>query len=109
MKNKTYYVEGTDWKVAVKVNPLRHVDKASQLFEAGALAIKARLNTGELTLGGIVLIEDEAARGETIMVNSYICLNRAGEYRYAQKIRKNFMRRFGQDLAADDVGFKPCK
>jgi hypothetical protein len=105
MKKQKYYVEGPDWKIKVQVNTLKHVDVASRLFEAGSSAIKNQLENCDLNLGAVVLIRPDTPDGEEFIVNSFICLLRAGEDKLAMKLRKKFKASTGLDLAVDDIGY----
>jgi hypothetical protein len=108
MKKQIFYVEGPDWNTGVRVDTAIYTDKASQLFEAGALAIKYQLEeTDGLNLGAIVLVRKGSKTAKSTMVNSYICLNRLGAYKLAKELRKLFKKSTGSDLAIDEVGYHP--
>lgn len=111
MKNriKKFVVEGVDWAVEVKLDVLINSDTATRLFVVAAAAIEGILNQfNECKLGAIVLVTEDG-KNNTFGVNSYICLNRIGNYDDAQVLRKNFKRTSGQDLAKDLKGYNECK
>ena len=106
MKKQIFYVEGPDWQTSVAIDQLRYIDTASKLFEAGATAIKKILISKDLNLGPVVLIRKDSKTGKEFIVNSYICLTRAGEYKTAKQLRTIVQQKFGMDITADDTGYR---
>lgn len=105
-ENVTFYIEGPDWASEVEVDTELFDDERAQLFEAGTRALEKRLADNEdLNLGAIILIKKGKKNAKEAMVNTYICLNNAAQYKLAETLRKNFKESTGQDLSLDDVGY----
>jgi hypothetical protein len=109
-KTKKFEVEGVDWKIQVELDSLVYTDTATRLFVAGAMAIE-HMSTGSTgcNLGAIVLVTEKDGKNITFGVNSYICLNRVGDYESAKILRKNYRDMSGQDLSEDLKGYHKCK
>jgi len=104
-KKITYRVEGPDWNTEVDLDPEIFESETQQLFEAGTQAIENMLSTNEnLNIGAIILIKRQKSTREA-MVNSYICLNNAGKFSVAERLRETFKKASGQDLALDEDGY----
>lgn len=105
-KMVTYYVEGPDWETNVSLNSEIHDDERSQLLEAGTIAIEKRMVVpGNLNLGAILVVKKSKRSTKEALVNSYICLVNAGQYKVAEHLRETFKRETGNDLACDEKGF----
>ena len=104
-KKITYRVEGPDWDTSVEIDTEIYETEAEQLFEAGTRAIENIIKgSDKLNIGAILLIKKQKSSKEA-MVNSYICLNNASQYKLAETLRENFKKTSGQDLAIDEVGY----
>ena len=100
-----FHVEGPDWKTIVELDADVFESEAEQLFEAGTLAVEYVLTENDETnIGAILLVKKNKSTKEA-MVNSYICLNNAGQYELAEELRTNFKKQSGQDLALDQNGY----
>jgi hypothetical protein len=105
-KKTTFYVEGPDWESEVVVNTEIYDDERSQLIEAATLAIEQKIKKEEdLQLGAVILVKKTKKSSKEAMVNAYICLVNAAQYKIAENLRKNFKKETGNDLAADQNGF----
>jgi len=104
-KKITYTVEGPDWIASVEIDSEVFETEGEQLFEAGTRAIEKQMTESkELNIGPILLIKKHRSPKEA-MVNAYICLNNAAQYKLAEELRENFKKSSGQDLAVDETGY----
>jgi len=102
----TFYIEGPDWINEVEIDTSLFDDDRSQLLEAGTMALEKQLKISEdMNLGAIILIRKGRKNAKEAMVNSYICLNNAGQYKIAENLRVTFKDATGQDLSVDAEGF----
>lgn len=100
-----FHVEGPDWRTTVELDSNIFESEPEQLFEAGTRAVEYVMSEKEETnIGAILLIKKNKSVKEA-MVNSYICLNNAGQYKLAEELRTNFKKQSGQDLALDQTGY----
>ncbi len=100
-----FHVEGVDWETDIELDTQIFETDGEQLFEAGTRAIEFVLKEkNNINMGAILLIKKNKSRKEA-MVNTYICLNNAGQYKLAEELRKNFKNQSGQDLALDETGY----
>ena len=105
-KKTTFYVEGPNWDAEVMVDTVIHDDERSQLIEAATLAIEQKIDREEdLQLGAVILVKKAKKSSKEAMVNSYICLVNAAQYKMAENLRNNFKKESGNDLATDQNGF----
>jgi len=105
-KKVSYYVEGPNWELNVSVDAEIHDDERSQLLEAGTLAIENRMNHElDLQLGAVLIVKKTKRSQKEALVNAYICLVNAGQYKIAENLRETFKKETGNDLATDDKGF----
>jgi hypothetical protein len=104
-KKITYRVEGPDWDTEVELDTEIYATEPEQLFEAGTRAIESMIGANDqLNIGAILLIKRPKSSKEA-MVNSYICLVNAAQYKLAEELRENFKKTSGQDLALDETGY----
>jgi hypothetical protein len=105
-KKTTFFVEGPNWETEVMVDTVIHDDERSQLIEAATLAIEQKIDREEdLQLGAVILVRKTKKSSKEAMVNAYICLVNAAQYKMAENLRKNFKKESGTDLATDQNGF----
>lgn len=106
-KKTTFYVEGPDWNTEVEIDTTIFEDEASQLFEAGTKSIEKRLiETTDVNIGAILLIKKGSEKtSKEALVNAYICLNNASQYKLAEMLRKNYKDSTGNDLSIDGQGY----
>lgn len=105
-KKISYYVEGPNWETNVYVDGEIHDDERSQLLEAGTLAIENRISEEEnLQLGAVLIVKKSKKSSKEALVNAYICLVNAGQYKIAENLRDTFKKETGNDLATDEKGF----
>jgi hypothetical protein len=105
-KKTTFFVEGPNWETEVMVDTVIHDDERSQLIEAATLAIEQKIDREEdLQLGAVILVRKTKKSSKEAMVNAYICLVNAAQYKMAENLRKNFQKESGTDLATDQNGF----
>lgn len=101
-----FYIEGPDWEQSVSLDPELFIEERDRLIEAGTLAIEKQIKEHEsLNLGAILLIKRTKSSKKEAMVNAYICLINAGQYKLAETLRNDFKKSSGQDLAEDKTGF----
>lgn len=110
MSDKTkminFYVEGPDWIQTVSVDPELLDTERDQLIEAATLAIEKQIrDTDALNLGAILIVKRSKAAKKEALVNAYLCLVNAGQYKLAETLRKDFKKSSGQDLAQDKNGY----
>lgn len=104
-KKITYSVEGPDWKTEIELDTEIFEAEGEQLFEAGTKALEKLIaENDQLNIGTILLIKKHRSTKEA-MVNAYICLNNAAQYKLAETLRENFKKQSGQDLALDENGY----
>lgn len=104
-KTATFYVEGPDWTRAVQVDTDVHTTERDQLFEAATIGIETELKeTSKLQLGPIILVKKKKTDTREAMVNAYICLNNAAQFGLAEKLRDDYKKSSGNDLAIDEQG-----
>ena len=104
-KKVTYHVEGPDWVYEAELDTEIFESEAEQLFEAATRGIEDQLKEKEeLNVGAIIIVKKGKSTREAL-VNSYICLNNAGQHQLAEKLRENFKKQSGQDLAVDETGY----
>lgn len=120
-----FYVEGPDWEQSVSIDPELFENERDQLIEAGTLAIEKQIratpskeggtlgaekktltiqDTEVFNLGAILLVKKSKTAKKEAMVNAYICLINAGQYKLAEMLRVDFKKASGQDLAQDTNG-----
>ncbi len=105
-KKISYYVEGPNWETNVSLNAEIYDDERGQLLEAGTLAIEKRVEEeGNLQLGAVLVVKKSKKSSKEALVNAYICLVNAGQYKIAENLRDTFKKETGNDLAADEKGF----
>ena len=105
-KKTTFFVEGPNWETEIMVDTVIHEDERSQLIEAATLAIEQKIDREEdLQLGAVILVKKTKKSSKEAMVNAYICLVNAAQYKMAENLRKNFKKESGTDLATDQNGF----
>lgn len=109
-KKISYYVEGPNWDTNVVVDGEVFDDERSQLLEAGTLAIEKRIleekgDEGDLQLSAVLTVKKSKKSTKEALVNSYICLINAGQYKIAENLRDTFKKETGNDLASDEKGF----
>jgi hypothetical protein len=105
-KKTTFFVEGPNWETEVMVDTVIHDGERSQLIEAATLAIEQKIDREEdLQLGAIILVKKSKKSSKEAMVNAYICLVNAAQYKMAENLRNNFKKESGTDLATDQNGF----
>jgi hypothetical protein len=109
-KKISFYVEGPNWDTNVYVDGEIHDDERSQLIEAGTLAIEKRIleekdDEGDLQLSAVLSVKKSKKATKEALVNAYICLVNAGQYKIAENLRETFKKETGNDLAADEKGF----
>lgn len=105
-KKVSYYVEGPNWETNVSLDAEIYDDERGQLLEAGTLAIEKRIKEdGDLQLGAILIVKKSKRSHKEALVNAYICLINAGQYKIAENLRSTFKKETGNDLASDEKGF----
>lgn len=105
-KKVSYYVEGPNWETNVSLDAEIHDDERSQLLEAATLAIEKRIKEEEdLQLGAVLIVKKTKRSQKEALVNAYICLINAGQYKIAENLRTTFKKETGNDLASDEKGF----
>lgn len=101
----TYHVEGPDWVYEAEIDTEIFNSEKDQLFEAGTRGIESQLKeVKELNIGAILIVKKLKSSREAL-VNTYICLNNAAQYKLAEKLRESFKSQSGQDLALDETGY----
>jgi hypothetical protein len=104
-KKVIYQVEGHDWATDVEIDTDIFEGEKEQLFEAGTRAIEFEMkDREELNIGAILCVKRKRSKKEAF-VNSYICLNNAGQYKLAEILKDSFKKQSGQDLSLDTIGY----
>lgn len=105
-KTISYYVEGPNWAQNVELDVDVFDTLPSQLFEAGARAIEQEIKKSDnFNLGALLIIKKSKKAKSEILVNAYICLVNAAQYKLAEDLRANYKKEHGADLAVDEQGF----
>ena len=107
-KDVIFYVEGSNWTKEVTIDLNVCTDERSQLIEAGTKAIELKLegDSGSLDVGPILLVRKGSNDAREAMVNTYLCLINAAQYKIAEDLRENYKKASnGKDLALDNTGY----
>lgn len=105
-KTISYYVEGPNWAQTVELDIEIFDTPPSQIFEAGARAIEQEIEKSDnFNLGAVLIVKKNKKAKAELLVNSYICLINAAQYKLAEELRANYKKESGQDLAKDEQGF----
>lgn len=103
LKTVNYQVEGPDWKHTVSLDPDAFDTEQARIFEAGTKAIEKQIEVADVFNVGAVVIVRKGRK--EVLVNAYICLNNAAQYKIAEELRANFKKQTGQDLSVDESGY----